>query len=90
VQRDDGSWLLDGAIPIQEMKDHLDLKSVPEEEKHNYHTISGMLMLLLGRIPSTGNHVDWENWRFEIVDMDGKRIDKVLVSALPAERADDL
>jgi putative hemolysin len=89
VQRDDGSWLLDGAIPIQEMKDRLNLKSVPEEEKNNYHTISGMLMLLLGRIPSTGNHVDWEDWRFEIVDMDGKRIDKVLVSALPPKAEPD-
>jgi putative hemolysin len=83
VRRDDGSWLLDGAIPIPEMKDCLDLKSVPEEEKNNYHTISGMLLLLLGRIPSTGNFVDWEGWRFEIVDMDGNRIDKVLASALP-------
>jgi putative hemolysin len=89
VQRDDGSWLLDGAIPIQEMKDRLNLKAVPEEEKQNYHTISGMLMLLLGRIPATGNHVDWENWRFEVVDMDGKRIDKVLVSALPAQSEAD-
>ncbi len=85
VQRDDGSWLLDGAIPIQELKDRLNLKFVPEEDKQNYHTISGMLMLLMGRIPSTGHYVDWEGWRFEIVDMDGKRIDKVLVSALPSE-----
>ena len=88
VQRDDGSWLLDGAIPIPEMKDCLNLKSVPEEDKHNYHTISGMLMLLLGRIPSTGNHVNWEGWRFEVVDMDGKRIDKVLATALPSATLD--
>ncbi len=82
VQREDGSWLLDGAIPIPEMKDRLELKSVPEEDKGRYHTISGMIMLLLGRMPGTGNHVDWEGWRFEVVDMDGKRIDKVLASPL--------
>jgi putative hemolysin len=82
VQREDGSWLLDGAIPIPEMKDRLELKNVPEEDKGRYHTISGMIMLLLGRVPGTGNHVDWEGWRFEVVDMDGKRIDKVLASPI--------
>lgn len=83
VQRADGSWLLDGAIPIPEMKDRLQLKSVPEEDKGRYHTISGMIMLLLGRVPGTGNHVDWAGWRFEVVDMDGKRIDKVLAAPIP-------
>ncbi|MNN49136.1 Magnesium and cobalt efflux protein CorC [compost metagenome] len=82
VQREDGSWLLDGAIPIPEMKDRLELKNVPEEDKGRYHTISGMIMLLLGRVPGTGNHVDWAGWRFEVVDMDDKRIDKVLATPL--------
>ena len=58
VQREDGSWLLDGAIPIPEMKDRLELKTVPEEDKGRYHTVSGMIMLLLGRVPATSNHVD--------------------------------
>jgi len=83
VQREDGSWLLDGLIPIPEFKDRLDLREVPEEEKGRYHTLSGMLMLLLGRVPVTADHVDWEGWRFEIVDMDNKRIDKVLATKLP-------
>lgn len=82
VQREDGSWLLDGAIPIPEMKDRLELKNVPEEDKGRYHTISGMIMLLLGRVPGTGNHVDWAGWRFEVVDMDDKRIDKVLATPI--------
>lgn len=80
VQREDGSWLLDGIIPVPEMKDCLALKSVPEEEKGRYNTLAGMLMLLLGRLPQTGDHCVWEGWRFEIVDLDGKRIDKVLAS----------
>jgi putative hemolysin len=80
VQRDDGSWLLDGTIPIPEMKDRLRIKAVPEEERERYHTVSGMLLLLLGRVPRTGDHADWEDWRFEVVDMDGNRIDKVLAT----------
>ncbi|WP_333584186.1 hemolysin family protein, partial [Rivihabitans pingtungensis] len=82
VRREDGSWLLDGAIPIPEMKDRLELKTTPEEDKGRYHTLSGMMMLLLGRVPSTGDHADWEGWRFEVVDMDEKRIDKVLAAPL--------
>jgi putative hemolysin len=86
VQRHDGSWLLDGAIPIPEMKDRLNLKTVPEEDKGRYHTVSGMFMLLLGRVPATSDRVEWDGWMFEVVDMDGKRIDKVL--ATPVERPD--
>ena len=64
------------------MKDRLNLKTVPEEEKGRYHTLSGMVMLLLGRIPITGEKADWNGWRFEVVDMDEKRIDKVLATPL--------
>jgi putative hemolysin len=85
LQRDDGSWLLDGLIPIPELKDRLGLKAVPEEDTGKYHTLSGMFMLLLGRLPHTGDKVMWEDWRLEIVDMDGRRIDKVL--AIPPRRA---
>jgi len=83
VMRDDGSWLLDGLMPIPELKDRLGLKALPEEER--YHTVSGLLMMLLGRLPQTGDKTDWDGWRFEIVDMDGKRIDKVLASALKSD-----
>lgn len=85
VQRDDGSWLLDGAIPIPEMKDRLEIKTTPEEDKGRYHTLSGMVMLLLGRVPNTGDQADWDNWRFEVVDMDQKRVDKVLATPISSE-----
>ncbi len=85
VQREDGSWLLDGLIPIPELKDRIGLRSVPEEDKERYHTLSGMLLLLLGRLPQIADSVSWLDWKFEIVDMDGKRIDKVLATPLPPE-----
>jgi putative hemolysin len=83
VQRADGSWLLDGLIPIPELKDRLNFGAAPEEELGRYNTLSGMVMLLLGRVPATGDVVEWQGWRFEIVDMDKHRIDKVLASRLP-------
>lgn len=83
IQREDGSWLLDGLIPIPELKDRLELKETPEEDKGRYHTLSGMMMWLLGRLPNTGDIAEWEGWKFEVVDLDGKRIDKVLASRLP-------
>jgi len=88
VQREDGSWLLDGLIPVPELKDKLDLKYVPEEEKGVYHTLSGMVMWLLGRMPQTGDITFWENWRLEVVDMDSKRIDKVLATKIDEQPAE--
>ena len=89
VQRADGSWLLDGLIPIPELKDRLDLKTVPEEDKGRYHTLSGMVMCLVGRVPHTGDVTEWEGWRLEVVDLDGNRIDKVLASRLLEPEADE-
>ncbi len=93
VQREDGSWLLDGLIPVGDLKDKLDLRTLPEEEKARYNTLAGMLILLLARLPHTGDLIEWDGWRFEVVDMDGKRIDKVLVSRrlpdLPPASAND-
>jgi putative hemolysin len=81
VQRTDGSWLMDGLIPVPELKDRLALKELPEEDRGRYNTLAGMVMLLLGRLPATADAVEWEGWRFEVVDLDGKRVDKVLVTA---------
>lgn len=83
VPRDDGSWLLDGLIPVPELKDRLHLKELPEEDRGRYNTLAGMIMLLLGRLPRTADKVEWNGWLFEVVDLDGKRVDKVLVSRLP-------
>lgn len=80
VQREDGSWLMDGLIPVPEIKDRLDLKDLPEEDRGRYNTLAGMIMLLLGRLPRAADVVEWAGWRFEVVDLDGKRVDKVLVS----------
>jgi putative hemolysin len=88
VQRADGSWLLDGLIPVPELKDRLGLPALPEEESGDYHTLGGMLMLLLGRLPRTADRTEWGGWSFEIVDMDGNRIDKVLASRV-ASPGDD-
>ena len=88
VRREDGSWLLDGLIPVMELKDCLQLEHLPEEERNRYHTLSGLVMLLLGRVPVTGDILEIENWRLEVVDMDGMRIDKVLASRIKTERAD--
>jgi putative hemolysin len=83
VQRDDGSWLMDGLIPVPELKDRLELRELPEEDRGRYNTLAGMIMLLLGRLPDITDRVDWEGWRFEVVDLDGKRVDKVLVMRAP-------
>jgi len=88
VQREDGSWLLDGHIPVPELKDRLGLEEVPEEERGRYHTLSGMIMLLTGTLPKVADAVEWEGWKLEIVDMDGRAIDKVLAMRLPPAEGD--
>lgn len=83
VRRQDGSWLFDGLIPVPELKDRLDIRELPEEDRGRYNTLAGMVMLLLGRLPRTADAVEWGGWRFEVVDLDGKRVDKVLAARLP-------
>jgi putative hemolysin len=85
VQRADGSWLIDGLIPVPELKDRLGFKTLPDEDRGRYNTLAGMVMMLLGRLPQTTDTVEWDGWRFEVVDMDGKRIDKLLVSPLTSD-----
>jgi putative hemolysin len=78
IQRDDGSWLLDGMLSIEELLEQFD---IPENaiDRGNYHTLGGFAIMQLGKIPTSGEYFQWRNLKFEIVDMDGKRVDKVLV-----------
>jgi putative hemolysin len=80
IQRPDGSWLVDGMLAIDEFKEIFHLDSLPGEKEDAYQTLGGFLFTQMGRVPTVGDHFDWDSLRFEIVDMDGKRIDKVLVS----------
>lgn len=79
-QREDGSWLIDGTLLIDEFREMFRLKRLPSEEDGIYQTLGGFIMSYLGRVPSVGEHFEWNRLRFEVVDMDGRRIDKVLVS----------
>lgn len=81
VQREDGSWLFDGRISIVEIKNILSVQKFPEEE--NYNTLAGFILNIMGTIPKVSEHFIWNKFRFEVVDMDGKRIDKILVQTDP-------
>jgi putative hemolysin len=84
-QREDGSWLFDGLIVIDQLKEILDISEMPGEDRAAYQTLSGFVMSQLGRIPRTGAKFTYEGYLFEVVDMDGRRVDRVLVSPLPGE-----
>ena len=81
--RGDGSWLLDGLMPISELKARLDLTDLPHADKGRYNTVAGLVLVLAGRLPRTGERFEGVQWSFEVVDMDGRRIDKVLAKPLP-------
>lgn len=81
TRRDDGSWLLDGMMPVDELQMLLDLDELPQDAD-DYDTVGGLFMARLGRIPSVGDKFEWKDLRFEVVDMDGHRVDKVLVMPL--------
>ena len=81
TQRQDGSWLLDGMLEVDEFKEIFNLTVLPHEDE--YETLSGFVMLSLGRVPQTADQFEWHDLRFEVIDMDGRRVDKVLVTTLP-------
>jgi putative hemolysin len=81
TQRQDGSWLLDGMLEVDEFKEIFKLNVLPHEEE--YETLSGFIMMSLGRVPQSADHFEWHGLRFEVIDMDGRRVDKVLVTTLP-------
>jgi putative hemolysin len=82
TERADGSWLLDGVMPVSELKARLDIRQLPAEERGRYNTVAGLLQSVSGRLPGAGEQVQCAGWRFEVLDLDGKRIDKVLASRL--------
>jgi len=81
TQRQDGSWLLDGMLEVDEFKELFNLHILPHEDE--YETLSGFVMVSLGRVPQATDHFEWQGLRFEVIDMDGRRVDKVLVTTLP-------
>ena len=81
VQRHDGSWLLDGMLSVDEFKEIFHVESLPGEKRDAYQTLGGFVFTQMGRVPAVAESFEWRGLRFEIVDMDGKRIDKVLVVA---------
>jgi putative hemolysin len=82
-QREDGAWLIDATLAVNELKTVLHLGELPQEAAADYQTLGGLVMTQFGRIPATGDRFDWDGWCFEVVDMDRHRVDKVLVSRLP-------
>ncbi len=84
TQRQDGSWLLDGMLPNDEFKEIFNLRRLPDEEE--YETLGGFVMLHLGRIPQAADQFEWNGLRFEVMDMDGKRVDKILVTTIPVKQ----
>ena len=79
-RREDGSWLIDAALPLETLRELLEREMLPGEDVGGFHTLAGFLLHRFGRVPSAGDHFRWDGWRFEVVDMDGHRIDKVLIS----------
>jgi putative hemolysin len=83
-KRPDGSMLIDGKLQIDDLKEVLKVPNLPDEETGSYQTLGGLVMMQVGRVPVTGDTFETMGYKFEVVDMDGKRVDKVLVS--PVEK----
>jgi putative hemolysin len=86
VQRADGSFLLDGSLALEDLRELVGGGRLPDEDEHDFHTAAGMVIAHFGRIPHVGEHFDWSVWRIEVVDLDGPRIDKLLLQRIAAPR----
>ena len=87
TRREDGSWLLDGGMPVDEVKARLDLDELPDEDRGRYNTLAGLLMALTGHLPKLGERISHQGWVFEVIDLDGRRVDKVLATHRPSVKA---
>ncbi len=85
VERADGSFLLDGSLPVEDLRELIGGGRLPDENKHDFHTAAGMVIAHFGRIPYVGEHFEWAQWRIEVVDLDGPRIDKLLLQKRPEQ-----
>jgi putative hemolysin len=83
VERADGSFLLDGSLPVEDLRELVGGGRLPDEDEHDFHTAAGMVIAHFGRIPYVGEHFEWDRWRVEVVDLDGPRIDKLLLLKRP-------
>ena len=90
VRRDDGSWLVDGALSTDDLREVLQLGELPHEDSGDFRTVAGMLMAAFGRIPAVGEAFEWHGLRFEVADLDGARIDKVLIAPVTADDEEDV
>jgi putative hemolysin len=89
-RRDDGSWLIDATLPATELKTLLGLAAaLPQEKEADFQTLGGFVVTQFGRIPAAGDYFDWAGWRFEVIDMDRRRVDKVLVAKAPAAATEE-
>jgi len=86
VKREDGSWFIDGRLPAEELRELLTVPALPGEEEGHFRTAAGFLISELGRVPSTGDVVIFDNFRLEVADMDDRRIDKILVSTVADQK----
>ena len=86
-RRDDGSWLVDATLGIGEIKETLRLKNLPGEDEADFQTVGGFMVTQFGRIPAAGDCFDWGGWRFEVLEMDRHRVDKLLIRPTPAATA---
>jgi putative hemolysin len=82
VQREDGSWLIDGMLPVEKFQDLFEIDGLLDEAKGNFHTVAGFVMMHIGRVPAAADWFEWQGLRIEVVDMDKNRVDKLLVSKL--------
>jgi putative hemolysin len=85
IAREDGSWLVEGYLDVDDLKDLLDVTVLPDEG--DYQTLGGFIVMMAGRLPRVGDYFDWRGFRFEIVDMDGNRVDKVLIARSDTQSA---
>ncbi|WP_372014558.1 hemolysin family protein [Pseudoxanthomonas sp. 10H] len=90
VTREDGTLLVGGTLPIEDLRELMDGAALPDSEDGDYHTLAGMCIAHFGRIPHVGEYFDWAGWRIEVVDLDGARIDKLLLSRLQQHEGDEL